>query len=64
MSNFVLTKKHLREILIFCFHWKKDQENWLQNWIVFKDESFFLDGIRKMPERWEKVVGSDEQYFN
>ena len=23
MSNFVLTKQHLREILIFCFKWKK-----------------------------------------
>jgi len=39
-------------------------ENWFQNWIAFKDESFFRDGIRKLPERWEKVVGSDGQYFN
>jgi len=23
MSNFMLTKHHLREILIFCFNWKK-----------------------------------------
>jgi len=23
MSNFVLTKQHLREALIFCFNWKK-----------------------------------------
>jgi len=23
MSNFVLTKQHLREVLIFCFIWKK-----------------------------------------
>jgi len=23
MSNFVLTKQHLREILVFCFNWKK-----------------------------------------
>jgi len=37
-------------------------ENWLQNWIASKDESFFRDGIRKLPERWEKV-GSDG-YFN
>jgi len=28
-------------------------ENWLQNWIASKDESFFRDGIRKLPERWE-----------
>jgi len=39
-------------------------ENWLQNWIASKDESFFRDGIRKLPERWEEVVGSDGQYFN
>jgi len=39
-------------------------ENWLQNWIASKDESFVRDGIRKLPERWEKVVGSDGQYFN
>jgi len=26
--------------------------------------SFFRDGIRKLPKRWEKVVGSDGQYFN
>ena len=39
-------------------------ENWLQNWIASKDESFFRDGIRKLPERWEKVIGSDGQYFN
>jgi len=29
-----------------------------------KDKSFFRDGIRKLLERWEKVVGSDGQYFN
>ena len=23
MSNFVLTKQYLREVLIFCFNWKK-----------------------------------------
>ncbi|EGI59641.1 Mariner Mos1 transposase [Acromyrmex echinatior] len=39
-------------------------ENWLQNWIASKDESFFRDGIRKLPERWEKIVASNGQYFN
>ncbi|KAG5315500.1 MOS1T transposase, partial [Pseudoatta argentina] len=39
-------------------------ENWLQNWIASKDESFFRDGIQKLPERWEKVVASNGQYFN
>ncbi|KYM75376.1 hypothetical protein ALC53_14072 [Atta colombica] len=35
-----------------------------KNWIASKDKSFFRYGIRKLPERWEKVVGSDRQYFN
>jgi len=39
-------------------------ENWLQNWIASKDESFFRDGIRKLPERGQKVVSSDGQCFN
>jgi len=39
-------------------------KNWFQNWIASKDESFFRDGIRKLPERWEEVIGSNEQYFN
>ena len=25
MSNFVLTKQHLQEVLIFCFNWKKSE---------------------------------------
>ena len=29
-----------------------------------KTNHFFEMEIRKLPERWEKVVASDEQYFN
>ncbi|KAG5322698.1 MOS1T transposase, partial [Pseudoatta argentina] len=32
-------------------------------WIVSKDMSFFRHGIHVLPERWEKVVSSDGQYF-
>jgi len=39
-------------------------ENWLLTWIASKDETFFRDGIRKLPERWDKVVASDGQYFD
>jgi len=28
-----------------------------------KDADFFRHGIRMTPERWEKVVASDGQYF-
>ena len=36
---------------------------WIGSWIASKDASFFRDGIRQLPERWEKAVTSDEQYF-
>ncbi|GBP37927.1 Mariner Mos1 transposase [Eumeta japonica] len=31
--------------------------------IASKDDQFFQHGIRTLPERWEKVVASDGQYF-
>jgi histone-lysine N-methyltransferase SETMAR len=36
---------------------------WLDAWIGSKSAEFFRDGIRELPERWEKVVASDGQYF-
>ncbi|KAG5313062.1 MOS1T transposase, partial [Pseudoatta argentina] len=33
------------------------------SWIASKDMSFFRRGIHVLPERWEKVVSSDGQYF-
>lgn len=41
----------------------EDTKNWIDSWIASKDESFFRRGIRMLPERWEKVVASDGQYF-
>jgi len=38
-------------------------KNWLDSFLASKDERFFRDGIRKLPERWGKVVASDGQYF-
>lgn len=38
-------------------------KNWLDSFLALKDERFFRDGIHKLPERWEKVVTSDGQYF-
>ncbi|KAG5327540.1 MOS1T transposase, partial [Pseudoatta argentina] len=36
---------------------------WIDSWIASKDMSFFRRGIHVLPERWEKVVSSDGQYF-
>lgn len=41
----------------------KDTKNWVDSWIASKDKEFFRRGIRMLPERWEKVVASDGQYF-
>ncbi|GFW24603.1 mariner Mos1 transposase [Trichonephila clavipes] len=38
-------------------------KNWIDSWITSKDDQFFQRGIRTLPERWEKVVASEGQYF-
>ncbi|KAG5323095.1 MOS1T transposase, partial [Pseudoatta argentina] len=41
----------------------EEVKNWIDLWIASKDDEFFRCGIRTLPERWEKVVASDGQYF-
>ena len=41
----------------------EDIEKRLDSWIASKDEHFYHDGIRALPERWAKVVANDGQYF-
>ena len=38
-------------------------KNWLDSFLAAKPVQFFWDGIHKSPERWEKVIASDGQYF-
>ena len=38
-------------------------KNWLDSFVAAKPAQFFCDGIHKLPERWEKVIASDGQYF-
>ena len=38
-------------------------KKWIDSWIASKDASFFRDGIRQFPERCNKVLASDGQYF-
>ena len=37
--------------------------NWVDSFLAANMAQFFWDGIHKLPERWEKVVASDGQYF-
>ena len=38
-------------------------KNWLVSFLAAKPAQFFWNGIHKFPERWEKVIASDGQYF-
>ena len=38
-------------------------KNWLDPFLTTKPAQFFWDGIHKLPERSEKVIASDGQYF-
>ena len=39
----------------------EDIEKWLDSWIASKNEHFYRNSIRALPERWTKVVANDEQ---
>ncbi|VVC35246.1 Ribonuclease H-like domain,Winged helix-turn-helix DNA-binding domain [Cinara cedri] len=41
----------------------EEVKNWIDSWIAEKPAEFFRKGIRELPEKWEKVIASDEQYF-
>ena len=58
-SDYWLFRRMQHDLASHRFTSFAEIENWFQNWIASKDESFFRDGIRKLPRRWEKVVGSD-----
>ena len=45
------------------FHSYKETKSWVDSWITSKDLEFFQRGIRILPERWEKVVTREGQYF-
>ena len=36
---------------------------WLDDWFASKEQQFFWRGIHQLPERWEKCIASDGQYF-
>ena len=38
-------------------------KNWLNSFLAAKPAQFCWDGIHKLPERCEKVIASDGQYF-
>ena len=41
----------------------EEVKNWIDSRIASKDDQFFRRRIHTLPERWEKVIVSDGQYF-
>lgn len=46
------------------FHSSEEVKNWVDSFLASKNEKFFQRGIRMLPERWEKIIASDGQYFD
>ena len=54
MSNFVLTKQHLREVLVFCFNWKKSAAETHQILVeVYGDNAPTDESFREWFRRFE-----------
>ncbi|KAG5325168.1 MOS1T transposase, partial [Pseudoatta argentina] len=62
-SDFHLFRSMAHGLADRRFHSYEEAEKWIDSWIASKDMSFFRRGIHILPERWEKVVSSDGQYF-
>ncbi|QQP49497.1 Transposase [Caligus rogercresseyi] len=41
----------------------EDVRKWLDDWFASKEQQLFWRGIHILPERWEKCIYSDGQYF-
>lgn len=62
-SDFHLFRSMAHGLADQRFQYFEELEKRIASWIASKEVSFFRAGIRKLPERWEKVVASEGQYF-
>lgn len=62
-SDFHLFRSMTHSLSYQDFQSFGDIQKWLDSWIASKDQSFFGRGIGLLPERWNKVVASNGQYF-
>lgn len=62
-SDFHLFRSMTHDLAEQHFRSYEETKNWIDSWIASKDEQFFRRGIQKLPERWEKVVSRDGNYF-
>mgnify|MGYP003334104996 CR=1 FL=1 len=62
-SDYYLFRSMEHTLAKQSFRTYDETKNWIDSWIASKDAEFFRRGIRLLPERWEKVVENDGQYF-
>lgn len=42
----------------------EDVRKWLDEYFASKPPSFYREGIRKLPDKWQKTIDNDGEYFN
>ena len=62
-SDYYLLRSMAHGLADQQFRSYEDIEKWLDSWIASKDEHFYRNDIRALPETWAKVVANDGQYF-
>ena len=62
-SDYYLFRSQQHGLADQQFRLYEDIEKCLDSWIASKDEHFYHNGIRALPESWAKVVANDGQYF-
>lgn len=62
-SDYHLFTSMANDLLECHFKDFEEVQNWVSHWIAEKDEEFFKRGIRKLPERWQRCITSDGEYF-
>ena len=63
LSDYYLFRSMANGLADQQFRSYADIQKWLDSWIALKDEHFYRNGIRALPERWAKVLANDKQYF-
>lgn len=62
-SDFYLFRSMAHGLAEQQFKTYEDVQKWVAEWFASKPEKFFWDGIHKLPERWEKCIVNDGNFF-
>ena len=62
-SDYHLFRSMQNALTAIRFTSEQGIKNWLDSFLAAKPAQFFWDGIHKFPEKWEKVIALDGQYF-